>query len=100
VSGDQIGTAAHHIHLFASADRVPVGHLFTVTWRTFCSGAAVAHSQLSTTAENGLTAIEAVADHGLRQMIHTRPDVIIFTLAVTFEDGVKRRARAKVRVSD
>jgi hypothetical protein len=100
VSGDPVGPRPHRIHLLASADRVPVGRPFTVTWRTSCSGAAVAHSQLTTAASHGLQSIEAVADRGLRQFIHTRSDVITFTLAVTFDDGVRRRASTQVWIYD
>ena len=84
--------------LFASAQRVPVGHSLSLGWEVSGSDAAVSSVQLAWTGENGLEVIESVPDKGARRMIFTRPGVFTFTLTAAFRDGVKHTKTVHVQV--
>ena len=84
--------------LFTSAQRVPVGHALSLGWEVTGSDAVVTNVQLARVEENSLEVIESVPDKGTRQMIFTRPGIVIFTLTATFGDGVKRIRQIHIRV--
>lgn len=93
-----MSTSDRRTKLFASAQRVPVGHSLSLGWEVTGSDAAVSNVQLARTGENGLEVIESVPDKGRRQMIFTRPGVVTFTLTAAFGDGVKRVRQIHIRV--
>lgn len=84
--------------LTPSAQRVPVGHSFSLAWEVTTTTAAVASVQLTRQGETGLEMIEALPDRGSRLMIFTRPGRFTFTLTAVFEDGVKHTRQVLIRV--
>ena len=90
--------ASHQVLLSASAERVPAGHPFSLSWEAASSGAAVSSIQLASLDENGLGVVESIPDRGSRQMIVTRPGLVTFILTATFQDGVRCSKRIHVQV--
>ena len=84
--------------IVTSAQRVPVGHTLSLDWEVTSLDAAVSNVQLARMEENSLKVIESVPVKGTRQMIFTRPGIVIFTLTATFGDGVKRIRQIRIRV--